>query len=120
MKSILNELEVPHHVRHCFTANLELDPRLALGGVILIRDPKSFFVSLMRWSDKRCTQGLAEGREFSLYRNRLSFGPWLERTEIKKLEMIISMSPDLQYLPKFVTKYFDFITTNISNAIYSP
>lgn len=116
LKSILDELRIDHRIAHCFDNNHQL---VAMpGATVLIRHPLGFFASLMRWSDRRCEESL-RGLSFPAYQRRELFKPWLESTTERKLELLMTLSDQSPYLPRFISDHFEFITANIDNPDFA-
>lgn len=117
IEGILDEMGIQARVIHCFDPAdpgvPRVDPDIRSG--LLIRDPRAFFVSLVRHSDRRCREGLEKGVTFPAFRNRATFGPWLEKTFAEKLRMLIELDPDCPYQVTSISDHFRFITKNLGN-----
>lgn len=115
IKGVLAALNVDHEISHCFSNSHECNVDLEQKSGILIRDPRALFVSLMRWSDRRCSEGLRDNKTFPSYQNAELFRPWLDKSTSQKLEMLLTLNPESPFSVRHIADNFSFVTENIDN-----
>jgi len=86
--------------------------------MVQIRDPRGFFASLVRWSDRGCRQGIEEDRIFPAYKNKNQFESWLNLGHEEKFTRMITLSEDQPYPVELVRKHFEFISSNFNKNFF--
>jgi hypothetical protein len=116
---IFNTLNVDHITQHIFEpANCQLMVKPNVPGVILIRHPKAFFVSLTRWSDKRCAEGIEKSTTFPAYKDASLFAPWLNLSFEEKMTWLMTLDSRSPYPARLISDHLRWVTDHRNLHLY--